>query len=65
MARSYIEAGEADQEQNRHLKIALEESLKLQTHYAELLNMYDGGLRIGFKTIDEWVDRLKVTGKIK
>lgn len=65
MAKSYLEEVEADQERNRHLKIALEESLELQSHYAELLNMYDGGLRRGFKTIDEWIDRLKVTGTIK
>lgn len=65
MAKSYLEEVEADQERNRHLKIALEESLKLQSHYAKLLNAYDGGLRRGFKTIDEWIDRLKITGTIK
>ena len=38
---------------------ALEESVKLQTHYAELLNMHDGGERIGFETADAWIDRLR------
>ena len=47
------------------LKVALEESVGLQTHYAKLLNMYDEGKRIGFKNIDEWIARLKVVGKIK
>ena len=40
---------------------ALEESLKLQAHYAELLNMHDGGQRMIFKTINEWVARLRKT----
>jgi len=40
------------------LEKCLEESVKLQSHYAELLNMYDGGER---KTFDKntWIDRLK------
>lgn len=38
---------------------ALEESLKLQSHYASLLNMYDGGKRIEFKSVDEFMNRLK------
>jgi len=38
---------------------ALKESLKLQSHYAELLNMHDGGERMQFKTVDEWMDRLR------
>jgi len=42
---------------------ALEESLKLQAHYAELLNMHDGGQRMIFKTINEWIARLRKTGK--
>ena len=40
------------------LREALDESVKLQTHYAELLNMYDGGRRIGFASADEWIARL-------
>ena len=43
---------------------ALEESLKLQSHYAELLNMWDGGKRMKFPTIYEWIERLKKTGTI-
>lgn len=38
---------------------ALKESLKLQAHYAELLNHYDGGQRRIFKDPKEWLDRLK------
>jgi hypothetical protein len=37
---------------------ALEESLKLQSHYAYLLNAHDGGERIGFATADKWIARL-------
>lgn len=36
----------------------LEESVKLQSHYAELLNMMDGGRRISF-TKDSWIERMK------
>lgn len=43
---------------------ALEESVKLQTHYAELLNMHDGGERIGFKSVDAWIDRLRECGTL-
>jgi len=47
------------------IEIALEESLKLQNHYATLLNQYDDGERIIFKSSKEWVDRLKGIGKIQ
>lgn len=43
------------------LIVALDESLKLQSHYAELLNMHDGGQRKGFKNTAEWIARLRVT----
>ena len=36
---------------------ALAESVKLQSHYAKLLNMYDGGQRSTF-TAEEWLDRV-------
>jgi hypothetical protein len=45
--------------------IALNESLKLQAHYAELLNMHDGGQRKIFNTIQDWTDRLVETKTIK
>lgn len=38
---------------------ALEESVKLQSHYAELLNMHDGGYRIRFTSANEWLHRLR------
>lgn len=37
---------------------ALEESVTLQSHYAWLLNSYDGGKRIQFACAQEWLDRL-------
>lgn len=45
------------------LMIALKESVKLQAHYAELLNGLDGGKRIVFKDVDDWLLRLTQGGK--
>ena len=36
---------------------ALEESVKLQSHYAALLNQYDGGNRRGFANAEAWCER--------
>jgi hypothetical protein len=44
--------------------VALEESVKLQSHYAELLNAWDGGERLKFADAGEWIARLLKTGKI-
>jgi hypothetical protein len=40
------------------LRRALDESVKLQSHYAGLLNMYDGGTRKQFASGQEWMERL-------
>ena len=40
------------------LRHALAESLKLQSHYASLLNAYDGGKRMEFATPEDWIKRL-------
>ena len=40
------------------LEAALEQSVELQSHYAELLNMHDGGQRLTFANIEAWLDRL-------
>ena len=37
---------------------ALDESVKLQSHYAKLLNMHDGGERMVFNSTEEWLARL-------
>lgn len=43
---------------------ALKESVQLQSHYAELLNMHDGGQRRSFNSPEEWMQRLdEVKGK--
>jgi hypothetical protein len=42
----------------KRLAHALEESVKLQSHYAQLLNSYDGGERIGFDNGEAWLKRL-------
>ena len=47
------------------LRIALEESVKLQSHYASLLNMHDGGQRMPFANANAWMDRLRTTGTLK
>lgn len=41
------------------LLLALEESIKLQSHYAKLLNQYDGGTRISFSSPEEFMERLR------
>lgn len=46
------------------LRIALRESVKLQSHYAKLLNQWDGGHRIIFKNSDAWISRLRETETI-
>lgn len=45
--------------ENEKLKVALAESVKLQSHYAGLLNIWDGGKRMTFKTAREWLERLE------
>lgn len=56
LARQFKRAYEA----NGNLMGALEESVKLQSHYANLLNMHDGGERMQFETAHDWLDRLRV-----
>jgi hypothetical protein len=43
------------------LRVALDESIRLQAHYAELLNQYDGGRRIAFVNAEAWIARLRET----
>lgn len=43
----------------RFLLHALDESVKLQSHYAELLNAYDGGKRLSFPRTSDWLERLR------
>lgn len=46
------------------LEKALAESVKLQSHYAKLLNGYDGGERMQFDSHAAWMDRLRKTGAL-
>lgn len=51
-----------EQEKDLRLKIlenALKESVRLQSHYAMLLNSYDGGKRLVFRDVRVWLDRLE------
>jgi hypothetical protein len=45
------------------LKSALDESIKLQSHYAVLLNGWDGGQRLQFANAEEWLARLRALAK--
>ena len=46
------------------LRIALEESVRLQSHYAKSLNVLDGGERIVFESAKEWIERLREIGRV-
>jgi hypothetical protein len=48
-----------DQPTKDELRQALEELVQLQAHYAELLNMHDGGQRHAFRSVDEYLERLR------
>jgi hypothetical protein len=41
------------------LREALDESVRLQSHYASILNDYDGGKRMTFASATAWMDRLR------
>ena len=43
----------------QEFRFALEQSVRLQSHYAKLLNQYDGGTRRVFASADEWMARLR------
>jgi hypothetical protein len=49
----------------RDLRAALHESLRMQSHYAILLNMRDGGERKTFWRVDEWMNRLREVGVVR
>jgi hypothetical protein len=40
------------------LERGLIEALRLNKHYAQLLNEYDGGARMGFDRIEDWLERV-------
>lgn len=44
---------------------ALEESVKLQSHYAQLLNFHDGGNRMVFANAIDWLTRLRHLDRMK
>lgn len=46
-------------QEEMELRHALMESLRLQSHYAKLLNDYDGGKRLTFESVDAWLKRLR------
>ncbi len=48
------------EERIQELEEALERSVKLQSHYAGLLNIWDGGERMKFTDAEDWLARLRV-----
>lgn len=54
--QAFVSAIDAELQELQH---ALAESLKLQSHYAFLLNISDGGRRMQFPTVDSWLKRLR------
>ncbi len=48
----------------RELRMALAESVKLQSHYAMQLNGWDGGRRIHFGDAAAWIARLRENGTL-
>src|ERR1039458_4384560 len=57
---AYLDSADSGHE----LMLALIESVKLQSHYAELLNRHDAGKRATFSCPAEWIERLKQCGTI-
>lgn len=55
--------GWLDEDQANELRDALDKSVRLQSHYAELLNSYDGGNRIIFTDTESWLERLRKLNK--
>ena len=59
MPRGHMRAVQATEERTKALVYALAESIKLQSHYAVILNGYDGGKRLQFASVEEWLTRLE------
>jgi hypothetical protein len=57
----YRERAEKAEAESERLRAALEQSVKLQSHYAGLLNDWDGGHRLRFASADAWLERLAAT----
>jgi hypothetical protein len=62
---TWKEAYEDSSESSSELMEALIESVKLQSHYAGILNDYDGGKRLQFNCPAHWIQRLLETGTIR
>jgi hypothetical protein len=55
----YLDCAQA-KERIDELQSALARSVRLQSHYAWLLNGYDGGKRLQFANASEWLERLRM-----
>lgn len=64
-ARQIAHEAAADRQEIATLWFALRESLVLQSHYAMILNRFDVGERMTFPTVESWIERLRLIGKLK
>jgi hypothetical protein len=55
----------SDRETLNEVWSALVQSVKLQSHYAKLLNGYDGGERRVFDSSESWMERLRECRELK
>lgn len=51
--------------ERNQLRIALEKSVRLQSHYSKLLNIHDGGNRLQFQDAKSWLERLTAIGDLE
>ena len=61
---TWKEMAMSSSESAHELMLALIASVKLQSHYAMILNGYDGGERMQFSSVAAWIERLKKVGTI-
>ncbi len=59
--RGLVEIIEHLRMENERYRAALDASVSLQSHYAMLLNGWDGGERMQFASSDDWINRLTET----
>lgn len=59
LLRRWQDEDKPNGQRHEQLMVALAESVKLQSHYAALLNSYDGGERMVFVSPGHWMARLE------
>ena len=59
LRREWSERAQKAEEGLAYVNKCLDKSVELQSHYARLLNEYDGGKRMTFRNGDAWMIRLR------